>query len=252
MHPILFKLGPLTIYTYGVFVFLGLVSGLLVSRREAQRLGIEAKDFSDIIFFTLLGAFLGARIFYIIVEFKWFLARPWEVIFSRSGFIFYGGVISGMALLYFMAKQRKISFFRTADCIVLGLPLGHALGRLGCFFYGCCYGRAANSFIGVLFPPDSLAGASGVKVIPTQLISAVFLFLIFLALFFLRKYKRFSGQLVAGYLWMYGLFRFIIEFFRGDDRLSLWGFSLAQIISVLLVLIGAYLYNRLSRNNRSN
>ncbi|MBU1121959.1 MAG: prolipoprotein diacylglyceryl transferase [Candidatus Omnitrophota bacterium] len=249
MHPILFKLGSITIYTYGVFVFLGLILGFFFAQREACRLRIDVNKFTDIIFWTALTAFAGARLLYVIIEYRWFLERPLEIVFSRSGFVFLGGIIFGLIPLYLLTKKHKISFLKMADCIAIGLPLGHSLGRLGCFFYGCCYGRSTSSFIGVLFPSNSAAGMLGEKVIPTQLISSFFLFLIFLTLFFLRKYKRFSGQLFVWYLWLYGFFRFIIELFRGDDRGTFWGFSPAQIISVILILIGTYIFLKKRRSS---
>jgi phosphatidylglycerol:prolipoprotein diacylglycerol transferase len=126
------------------------------------------------------------------------------------------------------------------DVIAIGIPLGHAFGRLGCFFYGCCYGKPTDSFIGVLFPPDSAAGYLGVKVIPTQLISSFFLFVLFFILLFLRKKKRFDGQIALSYIILYSIFRFLIEFFRGDPRGTFLHLSTSQFISLILVVISAF------------
>ncbi|MDD5585225.1 MAG: prolipoprotein diacylglyceryl transferase [Candidatus Omnitrophica bacterium] len=239
MHPILFKFGPLTIYTYGFFVFLGVLFGYYLCLKEGKRVGIESRVVSDIIFWTILFSFIGARVFYIIVEFKSFLIDPFAVLFSRSGFVFYGGVIFGFAALYFLTRRYKIQFLRFADILGIATPLAHAIGRIGCFFYGCCYGRVTHSFIGVAFPPESPAYSLSEKVIPTQLIESFFLFIIFAAMLFLKKRKKFDGQLIFTYFILYGVVRFIVEFFRGDPRGHILFLSTSQVISIAMILAGA-------------
>lgn len=242
MFPILFKIGPITIYTYGVFVFLGILSGYLFCLKEAKKENIESKVFADIIFWSILFGFIGARIFYILVEFEHFLKNPIAFIFSRAGFVFYGGVIFGLGTFYLLTKKHKLNFLRLADIVALSIPLGHSLGRLGCFFYGCCYGKPTTSWIGIRFPLDSPAGSSGVKVIPTQLISAFFLLLLFFTLLIIRKKQRFRGQILLSYFTFYGLFRFIIEFYRGDPRGYIGFLSTSQFISLIVVGISLFIW----------
>ncbi len=244
MHPILCKIGPLTIYTYGFFVFTGVLSGYLVCLKIARRENIDKTIFSDIIFWTLVFSFLGARIFYIFVDFNNFLADPIGVLVSRSGFVFYGGVIFGLLASYFLTRLHKINFLKFCDIIAVGIPLAHAFGRIGCFSYGCCYGRPTHSWIGVLFPPDSPAGALGVKVIPTQLIESMFLFALFFILWALNRHRKFRGEIISSYLIFYGIFRFIIEFFRADLRGSVFFLSLSQFIAIILVGTGVFLWIR--------
>ncbi len=217
--------------------------GYFVVDREAKRCGIDKNIFSNIIFWVLICSFLGAKLLYLGIEFKSFLMYPLEAI--RSGFIFFGGVVFGIAALYFLSKKYKISFALLADVIAAGVPLGHAFGRLGCFFYGCCYGRPTESFIGVLFPTDSPAGYLGVRVIPTQLIASFFLFLLFFFLLAIRKRKKFDGQIALTYLILYSLFRFIIEFFRGDPRGGILFLSTSQFISLVLIAISIFFWLRL-------
>jgi len=247
MHPILFKFGSLTIYTYGFFVFLGVLFGYFFCLRQAGRENINRNIFSDIIFWTLIFSFVGARVFYIFSDFGFFLQNPLDVLMSRSGFVFYGGIVFGIITLYILSKIHKISFLKLSDVIIMGVPLAHAFGRLGCFSYGCCYGRETHTFIGVLFPEDSPAGALGVPVIPTQLIEAFFLLLLFFFLLFVKKHKRFDGQILAVYLIFYSVMRFIIEFFRGDPRGSVFLFSFSQFISIFLAALGVFLYLRLGK-----
>lgn len=243
MHADLFKIGPLTISTYGAFIALGIISAYFVIIREARKQGIAEKVFSDIFFLALVFGFLGARILYIIVEWKMFVSDPLGIIFSRSGFVFYGGVLAGVGCIYLLAHKLKIKFLKLADIFVIGVPLAHSLGRLGCFFYGCCYGNPTISFLGVLFPPSSPAGFLGVKVVPLQLISSLFLILLFFCLLFLKKKKKKDGQLLLYYILAYTSFRFIIEFFRGDPRGNFFFLSTSQVISIML-LTGALWWGR--------
>lgn len=242
MHPILFKLGPVTIYTYGVCVFLGVILGYFVCLREAKKDGVDSRLVGDVLFWTLLFAFLGARIFYIIVNFGIFLENPASIIFSRSGFVFYGGLIFGVITLKFLIKRYHADFLEFMDIFAPGLALGHAFGRLGCFFYGCCYGKVTKSAIGILFPPDSPAGNLGEKVIPTQLISSFFLFMLFFVLLLIKRRKKYGGQVFIAYLFFYGSFRFIIEFFRGDSRGGIGFLSTSGGISIILAGIAVFLW----------
>lgn len=247
MHPILFKVGSFTIYTYGFFVFLGVLCGYFFCLKQASRDNINKNVFSDIIFWMLVFSFIGARIFYIFTDFRSFLLNPLEILLSRSGFVFYGGVIFGVITLYVLAKLHKIKFLKLSDIIASGVPLAHAFGRLGCFSYGCCYGRPTESAIGVLFPKNCPAGFAGVPVIPTQLIEAFFLFLLFFILIFLKKRKKFDGQILAFYLIFYSAIRFVIEFFRGDPRGNVFFLSFSQFIAIIIIIFGIFLYFRLNR-----
>jgi len=244
MFPVLFKLGPITIYTYGVFVFLGVIASYLVCKKQADKEGISKKIFSHIFFWALVWGFLGARVVYILVEWKWFIGNPLSIILSRSGFVFYGGIVSGILTLLILAKKHKLNLLRVADIAALSIPLGHALGRIGCFCYGCCYGRPTHSNWGILFPSESPAGLSGTKVIPTQLISALFLFLIFFLLLILKKYKRFDGQILLSYGICYGIFRFIIEFYRGDPRGEIFSLSTSQFAALGVIIISIFFFLR--------
>ncbi len=242
MHPVLFKIGPITIYTYGVFVFLGVISVYWLSLREAQGSKIDKEKFSNLFFWTVISGFIGARLLYVLLEWRWFIKHPFEVIFSSSGFVFYGGIIGGVIAFCIFVRKYGWSLKKIADIVGVYIPCGHAIGRLGCFYYGCCYGKPTNSWIGILFPPESPAGMLREKVIPTQLISSFFLLLIFIFLIILKKYKKFDGQIILSYFILYGIFRFIIEFFRGDPRGFIGIFSLSQWLSIIIIAIAFCLW----------
>ena len=115
MHPILFKIGSFTVYTYGFFVFLGVVFGYIVARKNALKNKINDPAFADIFFWGIVSGFLGARLLYILVEFKSISVDPWGVIFGRSGFVFYGGIIAGALAAYFLAKKFKVDLMKLCD-----------------------------------------------------------------------------------------------------------------------------------------
>ncbi len=248
MHPILFKIGSLTIYTYGFFVFLGVICGYLLSSFLAKKDGLDKNIFGNILFWALVWGFLGAKLLYILIDWRYFLENPLTTL--RSGFVFYAGLIFGLAAIYFLSRKYKLEFLKLADILAIGLTLGHAFGRLGCFSYGCCFGRPYEGWLGMLFPPDSPAGLWGVKVIPTQLIESGFLFLLFFLLLYLRKSKKFSGQIFVSYVIIYGTFRFLIEFLRGDPRGGLGFLSTSQLISIILVPLGIWFYYRFAHLGR--
>lgn len=240
MQPILLRIGSITLRTYGFFVALG----VLISYNYVRYFGYKVKkispDFlSNFLFYTILVGFLGGRIFYILLNFSYYkdnlldIFRIWE-----GGFVFYGGFILGLlfgVIYVILSKKELLDVMDVSSC---GLYLGLSFGRLGCFFAGCCYGKPTESFLGVVFNhPESLAPL-GIKVLPTQLFEAFYAFLIFILLHFLfvkgflQKRLFFLGGI------LYSLFRFINEFFRGDDRGGLvYGFSPSQIISMVVFIL---------------
>jgi len=227
MHPILFSIGGFTVYTYGVFVFLGVTAAYLVSRSAALRRNIDPLVFDHIFFWTIFYGFLGARLLFVAVEWQYFSAHIREAIFSRSGFVFFGGLLSGLPALWWLAKRKGVYPLSLFDALAVGGPLGHAFGRVGCFFQGCCYGRQL-----------------GHKVIPVQLIEALFLFCLFI--FFYWSDRRTAKPVMPGkpaviYLFSYGVFRFIIEFFRADPRGGFWGLSTSQWIAAIMVIGAVFL-----------
>ncbi|HPN60752.1 MAG TPA: prolipoprotein diacylglyceryl transferase [Bacilli bacterium] len=151
---------------------------------------------------------------------------------------FMGGVICFTLLVYFFVKEERPNILKILNVVVPGILLAHGFGRLGCFSVGCCYGKATNSFLGVLFPEGTNPYADGIRtpIHPTQLYEAFFLFLMFFILNFYKKGARFR---FAIYLISYGVFRFFLEIFlRGDNRGSLFGVAPSAILSAVMFLAG--------------
>lgn len=254
MYPLLFEIplfGGIRIYTYGVLVALAFLSGIGWTVREAKKAGVSPDRILDLSFYIILSALVGSRVLYVIVDWQRYLSNPLEVLkIWEGGLVFYGGLIGAILMSLYYLRKHKMSFLKVADLFVPGIALGHAIGRLACFAAGCCYGRpvASGSFFSLVFPqrPYSLAPA-GIPLFPSQLLESVAEFLIFLFLVFLRRRKKFHGQLFSIYLMLYGVSRMILEIFRGD---SVRGYLIPQVlttsqfISGILVIIGVFLYVR--------
>ncbi|MGA7226547.1 MAG: prolipoprotein diacylglyceryl transferase [Candidatus Acidiferrales bacterium] len=254
MHPILFKFGGIPIYTYGVLVACGVLLSLWYGRRQAPRAGVDPDKLWNMGIYFVLVALIVAKIWLVFSAWDYYMANPREI-FSiatfQSGGTFYGGVVGGVLTILLYTHFQKMPLLPTLDTCAAALPIGHAIGRVGCFFAGCCYGKPTTEPWGVAFTNPTaaeLAGTPlGVHLHPTQLYEASLEFLNFLFLMWLGKRQRFVGQIFGGYLMLYGTERGIIEFFRGDPGRSMMfheSVSLMQLVSVGLIITGAFLWWR--------
>lgn len=249
MHPVLFRLGSLTIYTYGALVAAGVLLGLWVARKQAARVGLAPEKVWNLGIYLVLSALVMAKLWLVVAYADYYREHPREI-FSlsilQSGGTFYGGLLGAIVLLLAFVYFQKIPLGPLLDTYALGLPIGHALGRVGCFFAGCCYGKPTSLPWGVTFRSpvaNQIVGTPlGIPLHPTQLYEASLEILNFVLLFWLSRRQRFTGQLAATYLVLYGVERGLLEFLRNDpDRTLLFhdAFSLMQIVSVFLILGGA-------------
>ena len=259
MHPILLHIGPLTIHTYGALYALGIFTAVALSEYLYRRDGGEPETIIDLALPVVIGILIGARALFIIVEYEYYLRNPMEIIMLwKGGLVFYGGLMGGALAFIITARVKKLELWHLADTVAPGVALGHALGRLGCFFAGSCYGSPTDVPWAVIYSdPNSLArDIIGVPVHPTQLYSAAFLTLLSAILVFIGSRSAFRGQVIASYGILYGTFRFFIEFLRGDPRgtvaLADIALSTSQAASLVLVpfSIAAYIYLR--RRGASN
>jgi phosphatidylglycerol---prolipoprotein diacylglyceryl transferase len=233
---------------------MGLLFGLYVIVRLARREGLDPDRAWTLGILAILSALLGAKIFYIADDWPRYAANPRQI-FSleilQAGGVFYGGLLGALAACVSYLLYTRMPMLKTADVFAPGIALGHAFGRLGCFAAGCCYGRETNLPWGVKFTDPVAAQFSGtpinVHLHPTQLYEfGVELTNFFLLVWLLRR-KKFDGQVLGAYLFLYGFARYFIEFFRGDPgRGSVFAGSMTQtqLISILLVLAGGVLWIR--------
>ena len=258
MHPILYQLGPITIYTYGVLVAGGVLLGLWYARRQAPRAGLRRRAVWNLGIYMIFGALVVSKLWLVFSDWSYYAANPRDILSIatlQSAGTFYGGVLGAALAIFLYARIQKMPLLPVFDTFAAAVPLGHAIGRLGCFAAGCCYGKPTTLPWGVTFTNETAGRLVGtplnVPLHPTQLYEAAAEFLNFLLLVWLGGRQRFAGQMLGAYFILYGIERGIIEFFRGDPgrTLMLHGtLSLMQIVSVALIFTGAALWWRGLRN----
>lgn len=240
MHPVLITIGPVSIYTYGLFVALGFLTGILLAQKEAARLGQAPSQIGDLCFFLLIAAIVGSRLFYIAVNPGDFLQNPLEIFkIWNGGLVFYGGFIGAAVTAAVYLKKKQLPLWQTVDILAPGVAAGHVFGRMGCFAAGCCYGKACDFPWAVTFTHPMSLAPHGIPLHPTQLYEVINNLLLFAFLWWFRKRKRFDGQVFWVYLLLYGVTRSLLEIFRGDPRGLFWGglLSISQIIGLSLAAI---------------
>ncbi|MBT3484681.1 MAG: prolipoprotein diacylglyceryl transferase [Desulfobacula sp.] len=219
MHPVLLNIGNFNLYTYGLFAALGFMTAVWVSQKNAATHDISPQAVTDIFFVILVSALFGARLLYVLINFNNYKDN-WLDIFKiwNGGLVFFGGFLGAVIASFIYMKMQNFNTWKTADLLSPGVALGHALGRLGCFFAGCCYGKICDLPFAIKFTnPESLAPLE-VYLHPTQIYSVLSNFILFFILMGIQKKKKFNGMVFLTYIMLYSLFRFIIEFFRGDFR----------------------------------
>lgn len=255
MHPILIKIGPITIHTYGFLLALGVLAAIILIQILGKKENLNKEILINLIFYTFLIGLLGAKLFLFITEMKFYLQNPGEIknLITSAG-VFYGGLICGALFAAWYIKKHKLVFRQLADIMSPAVALAHFFGRMGCFSAGCCWGRSAEGCAIAVQFTDSRA-TTGVPLhtplYPTQLIEAILNLLNFILLFILYKKRKFTGQIFAVYIFNYSLIRFFLEYFRGDpDRGYVFGgmeqpftsLSVPQLISIVGFILAIILY----------
>jgi len=236
---------------------LGFLLGWWAAVRLCKRTGQNADNLSSLLTWLMLSAVFGARTAYVLEHWSTeFAGHPLSILrVDQGGLMFYGGLIAAAFVLTVYTRVYRQHLFQVTDLVLAVVPLGHALGRVGCFMHGCCYGKITDSWIGVCFPKESPAwweqlsavppliertALKSLPVIPTQLIEAAANALLFALLFTLYPRKHTAHGFITGlYLIGYALLRFGIEYLRGDPRLAVGPFSISQTISLGLLTLGA-------------
>lgn len=246
MKIVLFSIGPLTVHGYGLMIGIGVLCCIFMGMKRAKKNGLSEDAVIDIAIWGLLAGFLGAKLLYVIVEWKRFLADPLSVLGSE-GFVVYGGIIAGVLAAIIYCKRKKLVFLEYFDLCSASIALAQGFGRIGCFLAGCCYGRETTSSLGVVFPEGSLAPA-GVKVLPTQLFSSAGDFGIMFVLLWHYHHRKKVGDTGFLYMLLYGIGRFGIEFLRNDNRGEVGIFSTSQFISLFIIAAAILLFFWRNRN----
>jgi phosphatidylglycerol:prolipoprotein diacylglycerol transferase len=253
MYPRLFELGPITLYTYGVLLATAYLVGLKLAMVRAKARGLDANRVLDLGIYIIISALVGAKLLLLVTDFRTFKADPHELLtLARSGGVFYGGLILAVVVALWYIRRVGLPLWTTCDVFAPGIALGHVVGRFGCFFAGCCYGKPTTKPWGITFT-DPFAQSNvgtplGVPLHPTQLYEAGAELLILIVLLVTeRKGRPFPGRTFWLYMLLYSISRFIIEFFRGDERGTVFMFSTSQFISLLLAPLAIAMLVYLSR-----
>ncbi len=256
MAPTLFHLGPVPVQGYGFMIALGLITCFFMLSYEARRKGLDAlaRDIPSLYLWMLAAGFVGGKLFY-------FWTSPKEAAAAihsgdvvgviGNGFVFYGSLIFCLPTLWWWLRKRSLPGLRSIDVVILAAPVMLGTGRIGCFLGGCCYGSRCSGPLAVTF--DHGRGLNHVPLHPAQLYETVGCYLVFAILwFFARHPPRWEGFIIALYFVLYGIERFVVECFRGDEERSFiigggglkpgdppTGISFSQGVSILFVLGGA-------------
>jgi len=246
VFPVLFKIGPLTVYSFGVLMALGFYVGSLMAVREYRRRGGDGEQMWNLLVWIFVAGLVGSRLLSIANDVPAFLQNPLRELVSGSGFVWYGGLIGGFVVALAIYRFYGMTFMTLLDCTALGLPIGQAIGRLGCHVSGdgdwgtiteLPWGVAyKNAIIGWDYP-------EGVTVHPTPLYEAAAYTAVFLVVYSVRKRDLPPGTMFGMYLIGASTARFLVEFVRINPRV-LWGLTQAQLLAIALFALGTALIVR--------
>ena len=259
MFPTLIKVGNFEITTFGLMMFIAFVAGGWILTKQFRRYNLSDDLASSMVMAAALGGIAGAKIYYAI------LFRDWHLLYSRAGLVWYGGLIGGTVACSWLIWRHRVDYFTVTDAASPALAIGYALGRIGCFLVGDDYGRPTSSWVGIAFPKGSppttadelrhfgvavdprLPPWTLLRVHPTQLYESAAAFVMFAILMTMSRKPHHRGRAFGLFLVMMGIERFLVEIVRAKDDRFLGPFTIAQLISVLILIAGSFLLARRDR-----
>ncbi|MBU4510501.1 prolipoprotein diacylglyceryl transferase [bacterium] len=266
MYRILFTIGSFPIYSYGVMIALAFIIGIFLAMKEAKGIGENPERILDISLYVILGALIGGRLGYVVFYLDYYLKNPIKILYFRQGGLaFLGAFILAFILGAWYVSRNKLSFWKYTDIAALSVAIGLGIGRIGCFLNGCCFGIVSENY-GIKFPSlnmppvylqqlkDGLIASGSsctLPVIPTQLYSSLYGFLIFFILLWMKKYKKYDGFLFLNFLILYSISRFTIEFFRFyENNYKVFNLlTITQTILLVVVLVSLVFMNILKKKS---
>ncbi len=250
-HPFAYSVGPFSFTGFGIAVLLAFVIAQVICQRELVRRGHDPEPIGDLTFAAVIGGLLGAKLYYVI------LMHDIDTLFSRGGFVFWGGLIGGIVAVVAAIMLKRLDLQRIADVAGIAIAAAYSIGRTGCWAVGDDYGRPWNSPLAVSFPegappstaanmhemfgvaiPPGTAPTQVLSVYPTQLYEVTMGFIMFLILWRLRDHKHAEGWLFGAYMVLAGVERFLIEFLRAKDDRLIGGLTVAQLFALLFIAAG--------------
>jgi len=213
-------------------IMLAFFTGTYLARRAAVKAGISRDIITNSALLILFSGIIGARLLYVALNARFYLENPLEIfMLPHGGLAFYGGAITAVTAELIYIKLKKLSVYEIGGLIIPYVALGQAIGRIGCFLNGCCYGRPTDSFFGVVFPGADQA------VYPTQVFSSLLLIFLYAFLRLLQKLNVKPGTVLIAYGLLYSLGRFLMEFLRGDNIMVVFGLTFSQFVSAIVFLL---------------
>jgi phosphatidylglycerol---prolipoprotein diacylglyceryl transferase len=259
MIPVLLRIGPITIYSYGLMMAIGFITADFLLTSECRRRGITTDFANGIVVWGAIGGIAGSRIYDVFDNWPAYAGNPWSIIFSGSGFVWYGGFIGGVGVAALVSRHYKVPILRAFDMCAPPLILGQAFGRLGCLLSGDGDWGLPSTLPWAMSYPHAIVGWNvrtvlkldpsgnlvsgffpGVRVHPAPVYESILYTLIFCLMWSMRK-KAPEGRLLSMYLVLEGLARFMVEFVRINPRIA-FGLSEAQMISLVMITIGLTLW----------
>ena len=220
MHPVLFKIGPYSVYSYGAMLALAFLVCSFLAKRRAASIGMDGEKILDLTVLLIMSGVIGGRIMFVILDLEYFKTRPLDIFkLWEGGLVWYGGLILAVISGAVFLRIYKMPILKTADLMMPYVALGQAIGRIGCFLNGCCYGKT--------------------PALPTQLFESAAMLIVYLIL---RRRVPSNGRTFFLYLILYSVFRFFNEFIRGDNMLAVMGLTFSQFISVIIFTAAAILW----------
>ena len=233
MCPVFFKIGNFVIYWYGVMVAIGVFVSVWLFQKDSIKEGYNEKLISQVIFGIIFTGIIGARFLHVLVNFYYYFLHPIEIMKIRNGGLaIEGAIIFSLIFIIIFTKIKNISTIKLLDLISIYVPIGQAIGRIGCFLNGCCYGKETDFFLGVKFPFLEK------KVHPTQLYYSFSYILLFLFIKKIsKKLKNQDGFIFSFYLIGFSFIRYFIDFLRWDLKKTFFGLYLTQLIAIFIFFI---------------
>ena len=233
MHPIICQIGAFTVYSYGLTLALAFFIASWLAVRHAAKTGVDPDIISGLCFIAVISGIAGARALFVLDNLRFYISHPLEILMlQHGGLSWFGGMLLAILCASLYLKRKKFSVYTALDLLAPFVVLAQAIGRIGCFLNGCCYGRPSKFGIYV--------DAGNELLIPTQIYSTLILLAIFVFLMFMQERPGLkAGTVFFLYILLYSAKRFFIEFFRGDSIPVLWGLTLFQLFSTALFIVAA-------------
>ncbi|MFA5155886.1 MAG: prolipoprotein diacylglyceryl transferase [Candidatus Omnitrophota bacterium] len=220
MYPVICKIGPFQVYSYGLMLVLAFIAATSLVLAEAKRQKLDHEAIFNFLFTALVCGIIGSRLFYVLEHLGYYVKNPLEIIMlQQGGLSWFGGLMLGSSAGIWYLKKKKLPIYRTLDLIVPYLALAQSIGRIGCLLNGCCYGRT--------------------PFLPTQMYASLALLAIYIILRMMQASPKPQGTIFFSYLLLYSIKRFTIEFWREDNPAVFYGLSLFQLLSIVLFVLAA-------------